>query len=213
MITLADGLQSAAAGSARIRYHVKFRTWRDRCRAVQPASAGSAFTVEGMIHESVSGRRNRRWTGGVFCARSRPLRSESRPGAGVELKDLRQKASYSYGYSLGRNLKAQNVDLDPELFARGFADALGGGAAALKDAEIQASLQAFAQQLQAKQAGMAGKLAATNKVEGERFLADEQGQARHHHLAQRFAISRFSNRGLVPSPRRPTPSPFIMKES
>ena len=26
---------------------------------------------------------------------------------GGELKDLKQKASYSYGYSLGRNLKAQ----------------------------------------------------------------------------------------------------------
>jgi FKBP-type peptidyl-prolyl cis-trans isomerase FklB len=93
------------------------------------------------------------------------------PASGVELKDLKQKASYSYGYSLGKNLKAQGVDLEPELFARGLADALGGGPGALKDEEIQASLQAFGRQLQAKQAGMAGKAAATNKVEGERFLA------------------------------------------
>ncbi len=93
------------------------------------------------------------------------------PASGVELKDLKQKSSYSYGYTLGRNLKAQAVEIDPELFARGVADALGGSPAALKEEEIQASLQAFARQLQSRQAGMAGKAAASNKVEGERYLA------------------------------------------
>jgi FKBP-type peptidyl-prolyl cis-trans isomerase FklB len=114
-------------------------------------------------------------TATVLVAGSTLAQQPSEPGAGpasgVELKDLKQKASYSYGYSLGRNLKAQAVDVDPELFARGLADALGGGPAALKDEEIQASLQAFARQLQSRQAGMAGKAAASNKVEGERYLA------------------------------------------
>src|SRR5271157_4913134 len=100
-------------------------------------------------------------TATVLVAGSTLAQQPSEPGAGpasgVELKDLKQKASYSYGYSLGRNLKAQAVDVDPELFARGLADALGGGPAALKDEEIQASLQAFGRQLQARQAGMAGK--------------------------------------------------------
>ena len=106
-----------------------------------------------------------------FALAQQPAAPGAGAASGVELKDLKQKASYGYGYSMGRNLKAQGVDLDPELFARGLTDAFGGGPAALKDEEIQASLQAFARQLQAKQAGMAGKAAATNKVEGERFLA------------------------------------------
>ena len=128
-----------------------------------------------MIHESVSGRRDcrRRW----WRVR-RSLRSPRRPKAarapGGELKDLKQKASYSYGYSLGRNLKAQKVELDAELIARGIADALGGGAAALNDAEIQSCLQEFSKQLQARQAGMAGKAATGNKVEGEKFLAENK---------------------------------------
>ncbi len=100
-----------------------------------------------------------------------PSQPGAGPASGIELKDLKQKASYSYGYSLGRQLKAQAVDIEPELFARGLADAFGGGPAALKDEEIQSSLQAFARQLQSRQAGMAGKAAATNKLEGERFLA------------------------------------------
>ena len=114
-------------------------------------------------------------TAALWVAGSTLAQQPSAPGAGaaagVELKDLRQKASYGYGYSMGRNLKAQSVDIDPELFAKGLADAMGGGPGAMKDEEIQASLQAFARQLQAKQAGMASKAAATNKIEGERFLA------------------------------------------
>ena len=105
----------------------------------------------------------------------RSRNESSAPGtgvaAGVELKDLRQKASYGYGYNLGRNLKAQAPEIDPELVMKGLADAFGGSPAALKDSEIQASLQEFARQLQARQAGMASRAAATNKVEGERFLA------------------------------------------
>ncbi|MGC8641869.1 MAG: FKBP-type peptidyl-prolyl cis-trans isomerase [Isosphaeraceae bacterium] len=90
------------------------------------------------------------------------------------LKDLKQKASYGYGYALGRQLKAQGIELDPRIIAQGLADALGGGQAALSDAEIQESLQIFARQIQEKHASMAGKLAVTNKVEGERFLAENK---------------------------------------
>jgi FKBP-type peptidyl-prolyl cis-trans isomerase FklB len=114
-------------------------------------------------------------TAAALAAGSALAQQPSTPGAGsasgVELKDLKQKASYSYGYNLGKNLKAQAVDVDPELIARGLADALGGGPGALKDEEMQACLQAFARQIQARQAGLAGKAAATNKVEGERYLA------------------------------------------
>jgi len=114
-------------------------------------------------------------TASLLVAGSTLAQQPSGPGAGpasgVELKDLKQKVSYSYGYTLGRQLKAQAVDIDPDLFARGLADALGSGPAAMKDEEIQASLQAFARQIQSRQAGMAGKAAASNKVEGERFLA------------------------------------------
>ena len=109
-------------------------------------------------------------------------------GSPAGLKDLKQKASYSYGYTMGRSLKSQGIDLDARAIAQGLADAIGGGAAAMQDQEMQACLQAFARQIQAKQAGMAGKAAATNKIEGERFLAAEQDPARRHHVAQRPAI-------------------------
>ena len=119
-----------------------------------------------MFDEVVSGRRDRHRAGGRFRARPRSVRPEGRsPAPAGELKDLKQKASYSYGYRLGLNLKNQGVEIDAQALARGLADALGG-TAAMKDAEMQACLQAFAQQVQSKQAGMASKAAAANKVAG-----------------------------------------------
>jgi FKBP-type peptidyl-prolyl cis-trans isomerase FklB len=97
------------------------------------------------------------------------------PAQAGELKDLKQKASYSYGYRLGLNLKTQGVEIDAQALARGLADALGG-TAAMKEADMQACLQAFAQQVQSKQAGMASKAAAANKVAGEKFLADNKSK-------------------------------------
>ena len=141
-----------------------------------PSAIARLTTSERMFHEGFPGRRDRRRIGGRVRARTTTLRTRHGTASGVELKDLKQKASYSYGYSLGKNLKAQAVDIDPEVFARGLSDALGGGPAAMKDEEIKATLQAFARQLQARQAGMAGKAATTNKVEGERFLAENKNK-------------------------------------
>jgi FKBP-type peptidyl-prolyl cis-trans isomerase FklB len=92
------------------------------------------------------------------------------------LDDLKSKASYSYGYSLGRNLKLQGVDMDAELIARGLLDAIGGSSPALKDQDMQAALQTFGQQFQVKQAGMASRLAATNKAQGEKFLSENKAK-------------------------------------
>ena len=48
------------------------------------------------------------------------------PKAGSDLKDVKSKASYGLGVTVGRNLKRQGADLDADLFARGIKDALAG---------------------------------------------------------------------------------------
>jgi FKBP-type peptidyl-prolyl cis-trans isomerase FklB len=110
---------------------------------------------------------------GSALAQDRPAPKAGTPAQGGDLKDLKQKASYSYGYRLGRSLKTQGVEIDAHSLARGLFDAIGG-TAALSDQEMQASLQEFAQKIQAKQAGMASKAATSNKVEGEKFLAENK---------------------------------------
>ena len=113
-------------------------------------------------------------TAAALVAGSALAQDPSAPGAAGNLKDLKQRASYSYGYRLGSSLKAQGVEVDAQSLFKGLADSLGGNPAALSDSDMQSCLQQFAQQLQAKQAGMASKAAGSNKVQGEKFLADNK---------------------------------------
>src|SRR4051794_26742732 len=86
--------------------------------------------------------------------------------AGAELKDLKQQASYSFGLRIGRNMKSQSVDLDPDLLTRGIKDGLSGGQALLTDAQMDEALQAFQKELMTKQAAAAKTQAEKNQKEG-----------------------------------------------
>jgi FKBP-type peptidyl-prolyl cis-trans isomerase FklB len=74
-------------------------------------------------------------------------------------------------------MKAQGVPLDPQAIAKGIADGMAGAEPECSEADMMAALQDLSRQLQAKQAGMAGKAAATNKAEGEKFLAANKTKA------------------------------------
>jgi FKBP-type peptidyl-prolyl cis-trans isomerase FklB len=96
----------------------------------------------------------------------------SKGGADLELKDLRQQVSYSLGLSMGRNMKSQSIDLDPDLVARGIRDGMGGGRPLMTDQQIQQAMQAFQRQMANRQAGGASKaVAEKNQKEGDAFLA------------------------------------------
>jgi FKBP-type peptidyl-prolyl cis-trans isomerase FklB len=90
--------------------------------------------------------------------------------AGPELKDLKAKASYSIGLNMARNLKAQSIDLDPDLIARGIKDGLAGNPA-LTDAQVQEALTAFQQQAMAQQAEVQKAAAGKNLKASQEFLA------------------------------------------
>jgi FKBP-type peptidyl-prolyl cis-trans isomerase FklB len=79
------------------------------------------------------------------------------------LKDVREKASYGLGLSIGKNLAGQAADLDPELITQGVKDAFAGKAPRLTDQQIQEALVAFQQELVAKKT-----------KEGDSFLAENQ---------------------------------------
>ena len=44
-----------------------------------------------------------------------------------ELKNDKEKISYSIGMDIGGNLKRGSVDVDPDLLAKGLKDSYGGG--------------------------------------------------------------------------------------
>jgi FKBP-type peptidyl-prolyl cis-trans isomerase FklB len=89
-----------------------------------------------------------------------------------QLKDLKDKASYSIGLNFGFNFQRQNVDLNTDAFAAGFKDAMSGRKPLLTEQEVRDTLIAFESDLQQKQTA-AGK---KNAAGAEKFLADNKSK-------------------------------------
>ena len=89
-----------------------------------------------------------------------------------ELKDDKEKLSYSIGMDIGGNLKRGSVEVDPDILAKGLKDSYGGGKTLLTEDEARQAIMAFQQAQKAKQAETMRKLAEQNKAEGEKFLAE-----------------------------------------
>lgn len=75
--------------------------------------------------------------------------------------------SYSVGYSVGHNLKNNGMDLDPELAAKGVAEALSGKPVTMTEKDIEATLLAY----QKKRQEEAAKAKAEKDAKGQENLA------------------------------------------
>ena len=90
------------------------------------------------------------------------------------LKDQKDKISYSIGMEMGKNLKRQSLDLNPDILLKGIKDAFSGEKALMTDQEIAETMTAFQKEMMAKQQETAKKLGEKNKKEGEVFLAENK---------------------------------------
>ena len=91
-----------------------------------------------------------------------------------QLKDQKDKASYSIGYDIGETFKKQNVDLNADVLFTGLKEALAGKEAALSKEEREKTLQAFQKEMMEKQVAASKEAAAKNAAEGEKFLAENK---------------------------------------
>ena len=87
-----------------------------------------------------------------------------------QLKDLKDKASYSIGLNIGTNFKKQNVELNPDALVAGVKDAISGKKPALTETETREAMNSWSKELQEKQKAMADK----NAADGEKFLAENK---------------------------------------
>jgi FKBP-type peptidyl-prolyl cis-trans isomerase FklB len=97
--------------------------------------------------------------------------SKAKAKAGPELKDMMQKASYGLGVLSAKNFKKMAVNIDPDLFANGFKDAMTDAKIQLTDQQIQEALQSLQRTMMARQAESSKGLAEKNLKEGGAFLA------------------------------------------
>ena len=90
------------------------------------------------------------------------------------LKDQKDKVSYSIGVEIGKNMKRQSIDVNPEFLARGVRDAFSEGKTLLTDQEMSEVLMGFQKEMMAKQQEAAKKLGEKNQKEGEAYLAENK---------------------------------------
>lgn len=96
----------------------------------------------------------------------------------IELKTDRDKASYSIGVDVGQTFGKQNLELIPEITARGLEDGMKGSDLMLTKEEMEETLQKFSEEMMAKQNSVMSEAGEKNKKEGEEFLAankDKEG--------------------------------------
>src|SRR5256714_14339476 len=103
----------------------------------------------------------------VFFASESPAWAETNP---PQLKDLKDKASYSIGLNIGFNFKRQNVELNQDAFLAGMKDALSNRKPLLSEQEVRETMMAFEKDMQQKQQQTGQK----NQAEADKFLAENK---------------------------------------
>lgn len=93
-----------------------------------------------------------------------------------QLADEKSRVSYALGMGVGYQWKQQELDFDPDLYARGIKDAMSGGATLITTNQALATIAAFRKELDAKDQQKRMELAAKNKAEGDAFLAKNKTQ-------------------------------------
>jgi len=82
-----------------------------------------------------------------------------------------EKLSYSFGYTIGNNLKMQGIDINADKLIKGIQDALSASTPLLSQAERKTILGTFKKKMMAKQLEARKALASQNRKEGKAFLA------------------------------------------
>lgn len=88
------------------------------------------------------------------------------------LETQKDKASYAIGFDLGKNLTKYSEDIELEKMLQGIRDGISGQNSILTEEETKKTLSEFQQTLIRKEMERRKELAVKNKVEEEKFLAE-----------------------------------------
>jgi len=89
-----------------------------------------------------------------------------------QLKDQKDKESYSLGYQFGRSLKQQGVSIDLDVYKSGIQDALGGTSPLLPEAEINKTVSELQTKLMAARQKAMKEQTEKNLAAGQAFLKE-----------------------------------------
>lgn len=89
-----------------------------------------------------------------------------------QLTDYMDTVSYSVGVDIGKSFRLQEMDINPDVMARGLSDAFSDKETALTDEETQSTLIKFRQEFQEKQREIAQRKAQETAIAEEAYLAE-----------------------------------------
>jgi FKBP-type peptidyl-prolyl cis-trans isomerase FklB len=89
-----------------------------------------------------------------------------------QLKDQKDKVSYSIGMQIGFNLGRQKVDVNPDILAAGIKDAISGKPQLTPD-QVKDIMAQFEKDMETKQKALGEK----NKTEGTKYLEENKKKA------------------------------------
>jgi FKBP-type peptidyl-prolyl cis-trans isomerase FklB len=91
-----------------------------------------------------------------------------------ELKDVKDKESYSLGYQFGQSLKAQGVDINLEVYTAGIRDSLAGTKPLLTEEEIRQTILDLQKKVMAARQKELAEKAEKNLTEGKAFMEENK---------------------------------------
>lgn len=94
----------------------------------------------------------------------------------VVLKSQREKLSYTIGVYSGNGLKAQSLDINPDIMIEGIKASLSGEKMLLTDQEMRDVMATFQKEMTAKQIEKRTAMAEKNKKAEEAFLAENKAK-------------------------------------
>lgn len=89
-----------------------------------------------------------------------------------ELTTLAQRFSYAVGMNVGQQLKGEEAEIDVALIAQAISDVYADKEMRLSEEEVRTVFQEYQQQMMEKQQKARVAAAEANKLEGEKFLAE-----------------------------------------
>jgi FKBP-type peptidyl-prolyl cis-trans isomerase FklB len=90
----------------------------------------------------------------------------------VDLKDTKDKASYSIGLNIGANLRHQSVELNNDALLAGLKDGMSGGKPRLSEQQVREAMMSLQKDMEQKQQAAGEK----NNTDGEKFLVANKGK-------------------------------------
>ncbi len=91
-----------------------------------------------------------------------------------ELKNDKDRLSYSIGVDIGESMKKQSIDINPEALVKGINDAIAGKETLMSEQDMKNTLFSLQKELMAKQMERQKEIAEKNKKEGDAFLEENK---------------------------------------